>query len=110
MNTIAPQALHVQSDETRRTYATLLSQPHRVWTISDLARLLPDVSVNRLRTMLLLLLGEHLMEIEVFARQHSLALRLNRQGEHTLAGILRGTEDGVVLARPPAIQGGRNAS
>lgn len=59
--------------------------------------------------MLLLLLGEHLMEIEVFARQHSLALRLNRQGEHTLAGILRDTEDGL-LARPPAIQGGRDAS
>jgi len=110
MKTVVPQVLRLQSDEMQRTYVALLSDPDRVWIIADLARLLPEVSVNRLRTMLLLLLGEHLMDIEVFARQHSLALRLNRRGEHTLAGILRGWEDGTSLVRSPSIQGGRDAS
>jgi hypothetical protein len=111
MKTVVPHALRLQSAEMQRTYAALLSDPQRVWTIADLARLLPEVSVNRLRTMLLLLLlGEHLMDIEVFARQHSLALRLNRQGEHTLARILRGCGDGASLVRSPSIQGGRDAS
>lgn len=110
MKAVVPQVIHPQSDEMRRTYAALLSEPHRVWTVASLARLLPEVSVNRLRTVLLLLLGEHLMDIEVFARQRSLALRLNRQGEHTLAGILRGAKEGTSLARSPSIQGGRDGS
>ncbi|GAA1378377.1 hypothetical protein [Catellatospora chokoriensis] len=77
--------LMVASVPRQRIYDALLADPERDWTVSQLASLLPDVSVEAVRTTVHLLLGDHLMDI--VPRTCALTVRLTSGGHATLAEI-----------------------
>lgn len=54
--------LEVHSPTRARIFNALLAEPDRDWRVGQLAELLPDVSVEAVRTTLYLLLGERLVE------------------------------------------------
>lgn len=108
MNTTSPPDLRTPTPIHRRTYAALLAEPDRPWTVADMAGLLLDVPVNRLRTTLLLLLGDQVMDIEPCAGRPALTLRLTSDGQRVLAGIVRGWATNGTRKAASAAQGGRN--
>ncbi|MEV0271147.1 hypothetical protein AB0H43_20395 [Hamadaea sp. NPDC050747] len=77
--------LDVYSAPRAKIFAALLREPTREWRVSQLAALLPDVSVEAVRTTLYLLLGEQMMEPVPFSR--SLTLRLTETGRSTIHEI-----------------------
>jgi hypothetical protein len=83
--------LKVESEPRRRIYDTLLGEPHRAWNVSELAELLPDVSVEAVRTTAHLLIGDTLMEI--MPRHRSLTFRLNDRGREALRQIRNSWSD-----------------
>ncbi|WP_117208863.1 hypothetical protein [Allorhizocola rhizosphaerae] len=93
----------------QRVYQALLAEAGRDWTVAIMVERLPDVAVNDVRTILHLLLGDGLVDIEPVAGQWSLTLRLTGEGEQTLGAILHdwATDSTCQAASVPA--GGRNA-
>ncbi|MBL0888494.1 hypothetical protein [Myceligenerans indicum] len=85
MRALHATVLTVSSVSRRRIYDALLAEPERAWTVSQMAALLPDVSVEAVRTTLHLLLGDRLMDI--VPRTRSLTIRLNDDGRATVAAI-----------------------
>jgi len=102
MTAVAASPWPIPADATRRIFEALLAEPHRVWTVADMATQLPDMSINRLRTTLLLLLGERLADLDLFAPHHRLAVRLKRHGQASLAAFVRGRQTGA--SSPPAVR------
>jgi hypothetical protein len=89
MRVFESPVLTAQSACRQQVFAALVSAPDRDWTVAQMAELMPDVSVQGVRTTLHLLLGDHLVEIEPVTRRSSLTLRLTSDGEQTLTAILR---------------------
>ncbi|WP_341720527.1 hypothetical protein QQG74_12995 [Micromonospora sp. FIMYZ51] len=85
MKALSANVLTVASVPRQRIYDALLAEPGRDWTVSQLAALLPDVSVEAVRTTVHLLLGDHLMEI--VPRTRALTVRLTGEGRATVAEI-----------------------
>lgn len=86
MKALNSAVLTEASGPRRRIYDALLADPTRDWTVSQLACVLPDVSVEAVRTTVHLLMGDRLMDIVPHNR--SLTVRLTTQGRETVAAIV----------------------
>lgn len=82
---ISATVLTVASAPRQRIYDALLAEPGRDWTVSQLASLLPEVSVEAVRTTVHLLLGDGLMEIVPHTR--ALTVRLTGEGRAAVAEL-----------------------
>ncbi|MFI7209503.1 hypothetical protein [Micromonospora aurantiaca (nom. illeg.)] len=85
MKAISATVLTVASAPRQRIYDALLAEPGRDWTVSQLASLLPEVSVEAVRTTVHLLLGDGLMEIVPHTR--ALTVRLTGEGRAAVAEL-----------------------
>lgn len=86
----AVKALHspiltVHSHSRARIYGALLAEPHRVWSISGLAELLPDVSVEAVRATLYLMLDDRLLD--TVPHQRGLTVTLTGEGRAAVEQI-----------------------
>lgn len=74
--------LEVHSETRARIFGALLAEPGRAWRVSQLAALLPDVSVEAVRTTLYLLLGERM--VQPVPHNRSLTLRMTNEGQSAI--------------------------
>lgn len=70
----------------QRIYGLLLEARNRTWTISEIATLVPEVSVEAVRSTLYLLMGEQF--VEAVPRQRNLTLCLTHQGRLAITAIV----------------------
>lgn len=88
-----PDLPHDLAADGRRTqiYLTMLAEPRRTWTASQLADVLPAIGINSLRTTLHLLLGGKLVDIvkPVGGNGGALTLQLNELGLRALETAVR---------------------
>lgn len=97
--------LEVHSETRARIFGALLAEPDRAWRVSQLAALLPDVSVEAVRTTLYLLLGERM--VQPVPHNRSLTLQVTDEGRTAIrhirqawfaSGVLQEASGGRALA------------
>lgn len=86
MKALSSDLLTIASVSRQRVYETLTADPQRDWTVKDLTSLLPDVSVEAVRTTVHLLLADRL--VDIVPRQRALTVRLTGDGREALVEIL----------------------
>jgi hypothetical protein len=86
MKALSSDLLTTASVSRQRVYETLTADPQRDWTVKDLTALLPDVSVEAVRTTVHLLLADRL--VDIVPRRRMLTVRLNGDGSEALVEIL----------------------
>lgn len=79
--------LEVHSGTRARIFGALIAEPDRAWRVSQLAALLPDVSIEAVRTTLYLLLGERM--VQPVPHNRSLTLRMTDEGRSAIELIRR---------------------
>ncbi|MCP2326949.1 hypothetical protein HDA40_005456 [Hamadaea flava] len=85
MKPLLSPVLSVHSHSRARIYAALLAESKRIWTISGLAALLPDVSVEAVRATLYLMLDDRLLD--TVPHQRGLTVALTAEGRATVEQI-----------------------
>lgn len=86
MKPLYAKILAVDSPPRRAIYARLLEDGGRAWTVSQLAGMLPSVSVEAIRTTVHLLIGERFLSLVPYMR--SLTVRLTEPGADALRHIM----------------------